>query len=703
LAAGDVNEAALAKSRRFSWMVLACAGAVLLAAAPLARNYDRRLIQIHGASWVATLALAGAVLLAGLAWALLRFPRQTTIAAAVAAVVQIAASGNLIAFLEAAALLTCVGLLGDLLTHLLRGEDPDAEDWPATLALGAAATSLLVLVLAEVGVLGPIVLAAAGGAVLAARWRRIKEYATRMRRGGRPKDEEAPRILRALWLALAVAALAVVWFRVLGPDLSWDALAYHLPEARDVARHDQVAIVPDLFPHSLLWRMHANFLALGFFAPHGDRVVQFLNFFFGLTAFGATALLARRVGAGASAPLVILALVGFPVILFQLHSSYADWPAAAFVAASAAEFAGSRGRPRRTWLGAVLFGAAVATKPYALCAAPALAMLFARRGHWRLGRIAAAILLSLAPVIPWMIWSSRHFGSFLAPVSAHSADTVESLPGGRLALVPAGSRPPSHPREEPSRPRRSLAGFLRLPYDLTFHSSRFQGFRDGYFGLLALLLAVGILGWGPVPLLLFALSAAAALVPWYLGPSPSIRYLFPIYPLYAMFTATGISRGTGRFSGKVGLAAGVALAAAVLAFPVPYDPKVREVKAAFGLLRREEVLTRELPSYSLWKHVEPKDRAILIGEYDRFHCPAELAYRTKYIPVRYWENDAERWRRELRRFGITVVVVSSGATDRASLVSALVDSGDLRLVAQNRGTSLYRVAPAADRPHPPGL
>ena len=175
---------------------------------------------------------------------------------------------------------------------------------------------------------------------------------------------------------------------------------------------------------------------------------------------------------------------------------------------------------------------------------------------------------------------------------------------------------------------------------------------------------VGILGWRPVPALLFTLAAAAALIPWYFGPPPSVRYLFPIYPLYAVFTAAGITRGTRRFEGRAGLAAGAALSAAVLALPVGYHPTLREIRASFGMIKRDEVLARELPSYLLWKFVEPEDRAILISEHDRFYCPASLAYRTTYIPVRLWRTP-EEWRLGLERYGITVVVYYRTLADRS--------------------------------------
>src|SRR6185436_7889060 len=81
-------------------------------------------------------------------------------------------------------------------------------------------------------------------------------------------------------------------------------------------------------------------------------------------------------------------------------------------------------------------------------------------------------------------------------------------------------------------PKRAVAAFLRLPYDLVFHSSRFEANGDGYNGLVILLLSLGILGWRAGRIGLFAAAAIPVLAVWSLLYLPSIRYLFPMCPLY---------------------------------------------------------------------------------------------------------------------------------------------------------------------------
>lgn len=681
-------------SQRFSAVVLTGAGLTLALAAPLLRQYAERLLSRHGSLEVVAIAVSCAALLAVSVWMLRRHPRIAVALLGSAAILTLLLSGNLTASLESLAVLVLVFLLGDAVSRAIRGGDPDIEDWAVTLAVGIAASGLFVLMLAELGILRPGLLVATGVITAVLGWRRAAAYGERfcdrLSRSGHDLREP----LDALWITLIVGAFAVTWLKVLGPDLSWDALAYHLPEARDVAEHGRVALVPDLFPQSLLWHNFENFLGLGFFFTGGERVARFLHLAAGVVGIGATAMLSRRVGAGASRPLVFLTLVGFPVILFQLYSAYVDWAAAALVAAAAAELAASSADPRRSWLGAFLFGAAVVTKPFAILAAPALAALYLRRRGWRPIPIAAAAIFALVPVGPWMVWSVRHFGSPLAPLSYSSAG-VTSLPGGQLARD-LGRRLDSPSRSShPQRVGPSVAGFLRLPYDITFHSSRIEGFRDGYFGVLALVIGLGVLGWPPRSILLFSGSALAALIPWYLGPYPSVRYLLPVYPLYAVFTAVGLSRAANRFSGRLERAAGIALAVVFLAFPAEFVIHKWEIGAACGLVSRKEVLASQLPSYNLWKFVSPRDRVVLIGEFDRFHCPADLVYRAKFIPVVDWGDEPAVWREQLRRYGITVVVISSlpRLWPPPRRVRELASSGDLQFVASHDTTTLYRVTP----------
>ena len=307
--------------------------------------------------------------------------------------------------------------------------------------------------------------------------------AARVSRGGEAKGVEAA------WLAYSALVLLAVWCAVQSPDVSWDGLAYHLPEARDLARTGAVRPLADLAPHSLLWRNYDAFLSLGFFAG-GEAVVRFLQFAVGLGVFAAACALARRVGAGKSGTLVVLALAAFPTAVLQLHATYVDWPTALFTTACAAELMRARSEPGRIRSAGFLLGAAVAAKIFAVTALPALAIL-AARARPRLGAALAASALALTALLPWAAWSERRVGSWTEPFAPSVRAAASRVSAGHYFRTSPAS---GEARRAPD-PTRAVTAFLRLPYDLVFHSSRFEANGDGYNGLVVLLLAVGILGW----------------------------------------------------------------------------------------------------------------------------------------------------------------------------------------------------------------
>ena len=485
-------------------------------------------------------------------------------------------------------------------------------------------------------------------------------------------------------MAFAALALFAAWAGALSPDVSWDGLAYHLPEARDIARLGRVAVRPDLVPHSLLWRNHDAYLSLGFFYG-GERVVRLLQFTVGVAVFGAALALARRLRANGSGALVVLALAAFPLAMLQLRATYVDWPAALFVTAAAAELASGRVGGGRLRLCGFLFGGAVATKVFALGALPALLILLVRARPRPSGRqVAGALACALAALGPWLAWSSLRAGSVAAPYAASPAELVERVTSGHYFRTSPASGAAAPPRAMSAR----LRAFAALPYDLVFHSSRFESNGDGYNGILVLVLLVGLAGWDARRVALFCAAAVPWLVPWSLLYLPSIRYLFPIFPLYAVFCAEGLRRLTRRFAGAWGTAAGIALLGAAAAFPVQFGSSGLEWKVAAGRISREESLAARLPGYRLWPNVTARDRVLLVGENDRFHCPAELAWSAEYLPVAAWGRDPAAWREGLGTLGVTHVLHRSDRRPEG-LPGGLGDR--LELVGRDGGAALYRV------------
>jgi hypothetical protein len=221
-----------------------------------------------------------------------------------------------------------------------------------------------------------------------------------------------------------------------------------------------------------------------------------------------------------------------------------------------------------------------------------------------------------------------------------------------------------------------------------YHSSRYEANGDGYNGLLVLLLLLGLAGWDGRRNLMFLAAALPFLVPWALLYLPSIRFLFPVYPLYAVYTAGGLCRLTGRFHGSAGRTAGFAVLAVAAAFPVHVGSSGLEWRTALGRISRSEFLDARLPSRAFAGGLSRDDRVVFVGENDRFHCPAGLVWRGEFSPVAGWKDDPEAWRRGLDALGITAVVWRS---DRASF-PALERLGDrLSLVAESGASRLYAV------------
>jgi hypothetical protein len=540
------------------------------------------------------------------------------------------------------------------------------------------------LLLGEIGFLQPIGILSVAVVLLLLRWRRVPILARLLAQSIRMVRGSSPPLLEALWIAAAIILIGAEWAGSLSPDLSADALAYHLPEALAAARTGRVDYLIDLVPQTYFWRNHETFLSLGFLFD-GERAVRVLQFAVGAGVFASALALARRVGAAGCAPLALLALASFPTGNLQLRATYVDWPAAFFLTAAAAEIADSRDQTGRLRLAGFLFGGAVVTKVFAVLGLPALALLLLRRRGFRIRSLAAIAAGTLIALLPWFYWSQSRGGFFLAPYVRH---VVGAPPASPVEQTFQGGPPIKRPRAPVT-----AGGLLRLPHDLTYLSNHSEGNQAGYNGMIPLAILPGVLGWGPLGFLFYLLSAVPAIVAWYLTYDPSVRYLIPIYPLYALFAVEGLRRLTRSFAGRWGALAGISLAAAALSFPVQFGSSGFEWKVAAGIVSWDEEPALRMPAYPLFKYIQPEDRVVFLGEHDRYHCPAGIVYRSAWYPVNRWGNDPDRWREELTRYRVTYLLVRDEARDRASLIRAISDR--IEPVERRGKATLYRVLPAS--------
>ncbi len=671
-----------------SWILVLLTATVLWHARPLIAGYCAKLIELHGPRVTLLAAAGGALAFFLLSVSLWHWPQPTVLATLMAAVTLASTSGNLGALLIAAAILALTLVAGDAVARLVRGTEADHdEELILTFAVGTVSIGLTVLLLGEARLLvRPALLSGALG-LLVLRRSSLRTLGLRVCRAAKAVGELRPsNPTEAGWAAFAVVALMAVWVGVLSPEVSWDGLAYHLPEVRDIVLKGRIAPLAALAPQTLFWRNHESFLAAGFFFG-GEPAARLLHFAVGLGGFAAGVALVRRLGEPGARPLMLLSLVAFPFACYQLRATYVDWPAAFLVAASAVAVAAGGGDSRRVRLGVFLFSAAIVVKVTSVFAAPALLLLAWRRQDLALRRFPVLILVALAPLLPWLAWSQSRAGYFLAPYATSGSSLISRLTGGYFFMSPAAMEHESGP-SAPQAEDRSLRAFTYLPYSLTYHTSRFEGFRDGYGGVLALLILPGALGWGLRRAVWFSAAALGALVPWYLMHDPSYRYLLPLYPLYAAFVAGGLWRLTKGFEGHAGRVAAVCLLAAALAFPVQLGSSGIEWRVATGFLSPREALAAQLPSYPLWHSVGPKDRVVFLGEFDRYHCGCERAYRIEYDPVSRWGLDPALWKAGLAELSVDYVAYRDRENYR-QLVDGL--SGSLQLIAENRDARLYRV------------
>ena len=500
---------------RLSALFLGLTLATLVLGFPVIRTYQGALRQSLGMRsiplFIAVLA-AGFALLFFLVW---RVPRGLAAGSAVFALFLILRSGNGLALVSAAVILGVTLVAGDALARLLRGFEARPGETSILVAAGAAGVGVFLLVVGEaIPITAPLLLLA-GAILVAIRVRRLPALARILADSPRRLWSGSFSKVEAAWATVMFAFLFGTFLATLRPDLSWDALAYHLPEARDFAEKGRVLPLPNLYPANFLWRTYDTYLGLAFLGG-GERVVRLVHFGLGLAAFGATAALARRLGSRERCPLALLVLCAVPSASLQLRNTFVDLAAALFLVASAAEIASSSEEPRRLWLSGFLFGGAVSTKIFAVLAAPGLFVLLAFRQRRLVKRTLSFAVFCAIPILPWLAWSQSRLGFFLAPYY----DPLKAVRTDPLAPIYG---PPTDPERPRSLPPPDIARFLRLPYDLTFDREIFAQYGE-YTGLLALPVLLGLLGWGRKRSWLIVMAALS--VVFILFAAASLRWIY---------------------------------------------------------------------------------------------------------------------------------------------------------------------------------
>ncbi|HEX7254010.1 MAG TPA: hypothetical protein VF376_14100, partial [Thermoanaerobaculia bacterium] len=264
---------------------------ILVRGAPIVALYADRFRAARSGAAIAVWVMALIALVCLLTLGIWRRPRATALAAGLAALALLVTSRNMVAFLIAATLLGLTLLTGDWVSRLFRGREAREDELAISVAAGSVTLGGALLLLGEAGLVRPACLILIALILVLARMRRIPQLWSLSRTAARHLLDGRRSLVHALWLTIVVLVIGADFLGSLRPDVSFDGLAYHLPEIRDFAQQGRVEPLAnnDL---TLLWRNYETFLGMGYLAG-GDQVVRLLHFFVALATFGSAVALAR--------------------------------------------------------------------------------------------------------------------------------------------------------------------------------------------------------------------------------------------------------------------------------------------------------------------------------------------------------------------------------------------------------------------------
>jgi 4-amino-4-deoxy-L-arabinose transferase-like glycosyltransferase len=342
-------------------------------------------------------------------------------------------------------------------------------------------------------------------------------------------------VIGLVLLITAVAGLAEI-------TGNWenDAIAYHLLGPKVWLHDGMIRPLPETSTTAFPATSEVLFGAL--YALGGQRAPNFSALLTLACFFVMTYSLAKAVGLDERGSWWAVAFTAsMPAVYAGAHSGFIDVLYAAFILAAARVGFDAEGQ-RRFILFGLFCGLGMATKYTALTAVPVLVFCAVLSQYFgrRIQNVSAlkyavlAILIGAAVASPYYVRNWILLGCPIYPPPPFFANLVsvkffssESLHRFHALLYERGSGL-----------GRGLVAYILLPYNLTYHTSNFNG--AGGIGLTGL--AFGPLGLFAVRsrvfAKVFALFAIFFTTLWFLTLQES-RYLIPAYPVAAVFAALG--------------------------------------------------------------------------------------------------------------------------------------------------------------------
>lgn len=448
--------------------------------------------------------------------------------------------------------------------------------------------------------------------------------------------------LRDRWLLLIWAAIVVSMLLMLvqafAPPNDYDSLNYHLAIPRNDLEQGVIA------PH---WYkgVFSFFPALGehhvriALAIAGEGAAQATTWLFGVFLVLGTVLLITRAGFGPRvAALTVLMLISVRGVVWEMATCYVEIQLAVFVVFAYLAYDKWREGKGEIWGG--LFGIALAggvlVKYHGLvvpfCFLP-LIITDLIKGRIKIGRLLAVAVLSLLLLLPHLIRNFAYTGNPVFPIMNKLFN-----PDSRIFFSVD---------DDPFGRSRTFLNYVRILWDISILPTHL--FDGAMIGAPYLLAFAPFALFGPRERILpMAIVFFSYLAFWHWGMTRQVRFLIPVFPFLAAFSAVGavnLWQGLTRRTRPILAIAGSALLINQLLFVGIYA--LIRIPPAVGLVSAEDyhakTPTMNGAYYGACRYIESRlakgDTYISLLEPHSYYCPQASAIAAPAFPEearRYW-------------------------------------------------------------------
>jgi hypothetical protein len=384
-----------------------------------------------------------------------------------------------------------------------------------------------------------------GGIAVAAGWARL-----------RPAKQPEPSVARAAtdetWLRAAIVVLLIALFlRAIGPEVSWDAAAYHLTLPKLYLHAGGFRAVPmNVYSN---WPLATELLFSIAMLLKDYVLAKLVHFGFGLLTLWAMALACRELHGRPNGALTASILLASPVVLFELPVAYVDLAEAFFLMAAVVFMLRAKQRDSTAkaslLLAGICCGVLVGVKLTGVAASAAVAALYvpeilgavrAREFGPRLRNFAVYFALPVIALgIPWLLKAAWFTGNPIYPFffdTFGGSDWSASL-ASRFAAWQAALGMGREPLDYLLLP-------LRVSLQIGESSEGFLWAIGSYWlALVPLSLAFGL----KVRLVRCCLAVAGLMFLGWAVSAQNARFLVPILPLLAVAAGVTLQEMGERF------------------------------------------------------------------------------------------------------------------------------------------------------------